>query len=189
MTITPQCTKWKLPLPPLASAERLLGSCRHKNSLHSTDVSISLSPAIFLFFLSNLVLFSFSSCWPTDWLRPATPPPPPPSGLPLPECLGAAVQFAAPRRGGGAAVALGAFPVGGDFLFASAGLFVAERDVTWRGLKENRQTINRKSATRTLSANLCSTNFCCSVTFPLKGLFKRSVGKAAICSWHLNVHF
>lgn len=56
---------------------------------------------------------------------------PPLSGLPLPHHLRAAVQFAPPRRGC-VPVAEGAVPVCGDFLFASAGLFVTKRDVTVR---------------------------------------------------------
>lgn len=86
----------------------------------------------------------------TDRLRLAFPP----SGLPLPQRLGAAVQFTPPRRGGCAAVAQGTVPVRGDFLFALTGLFVTECDVTVRRPKERRRNINRKSASS--SDRFCS---------------------------------
>lgn len=51
----------------------------------------------------------------------------------MPHRVGASVEFAAPGGIRRATVARGTLPVLGDFLFASAGFFVAERDVTVGG--------------------------------------------------------
>lgn len=76
---------------------------------------------------SSILFSSTCCCWPTR-VGPVLPPL---LGLPLPHRLRAAVQLAPPRRGC-VAIAEGAVPVCGDFLFASAGLFVTKRDVTVR---------------------------------------------------------
>lgn len=140
--------RWKLPLPPLASVEWLLGSCRHKKSLHSTY----MCPSVCLYMCLCVTTLLQSSHFSPIVLSPSVAADrlgydsrPPPSGLPLPHRLGAAVQFAPPGRGGCAAVAKRTVPVRGDFLFASAGLFVTQCDVTVGRSKERRLLIEKSA--------------------------------------------
>lgn len=104
------------------------------------------------FFTSNLELHSSAAAG-----RPGydSRPPPPPSGLPLPQSLGAAIQFTPPRRGGCAAVAQRTVPVRGDFMFALTRLFVTKGDVTVTEKIEGKETH-------------CNTHFYCSMCFLLE---------------------
>lgn len=117
---------------------RSLTTCRHRKvytaltgvRLFSSLLILRLYNSSVFFFVTPIkpssLLFPFTCCcWPTH----VDPVLPPLLGLPLPHRLRAAVQLASPGRGC-IAIAEGAVPVCGDFLFASAGLFVTKRDVT-----------------------------------------------------------